>query len=164
MINQKSCYFKIILAYCLVFTSLEFLFAQEEQYKQNNHWVESYGKRSGLPEDVIFGLLPSKSGFLWMATPYYLVRYNGYEFTYWAPNTERYFHFIDMMEDKKGNIWVSTGQGGLFHFDIRKEEFTHFHAEAPSELSISDNIVYSRSSSTLPWKVRCIGATLDDMK
>ncbi len=62
---------------------------------------------SGLPSNHIYGMLVDRNGYLWMATPEGVARYNGYEVRVFDISDG--FPINDMwelFEDFKGRIWV----------------------------------------------------------
>src|SRR5690554_5285127 len=61
----------------------------------------------GLPSNRIYGMLVDRHGYLWMATPEGVARYNGYEVRVFdisdgLPTNDVW----ELFEDDKGRIWV----------------------------------------------------------
>ena len=102
----------------------------QAKYLSENYWVEKYGKEHGLPEDVVIEVMQDRKGYLWMITPYHLVRYDGYEFKVFYPLKEfpgLNIHFgIGLQEDAQGKIWIPTRNTGLLCFDPQSQKFSRF--------------------------------------
>lgn len=103
--------------------------------------IQSYTVNDGLPTSSIYDLHADAQGFLWFATPYGLVRYDGENYTTFdeedgIKNALIYdFHFED-----DGDIWVTSEGGGIVKFD--GESFSYL-----PELADLDTVVINYVSS-----------------
>ena len=113
---------------------LQVLFAtpgfSQSKYLSGDFWIENYGKKEGLPESVVVDAMQDKKGYLWVATPYSLVRFDGYQFKAFQPREQYpslYIHFRNgMLQDESGKLWLPTLNNGLFRFDPETRKFDHF--------------------------------------
>ena len=89
------------------------------QYNLNMH--------NGMPSNHVYQTLVDHYGYLWMATPNGVVRYNGYEMkTFNVSNGLPNNDVWDLFEDKKGRIWLSSFsyEIGYIYKDKYKKEFS----------------------------------------
>ncbi len=98
---------------CLVFAGPASLALQSEkqltQYVQR-HWHEE----QGLPHSSVYEIIQTRSGYIWIATPEGLVRFDGVRFTLFdqlvtgkLPASQ--IHAL--YEDRDGTLWVGTVRG-----------------------------------------------------
>ncbi|HSU27233.1 MAG TPA: two-component regulator propeller domain-containing protein, partial [Chitinophagaceae bacterium] len=133
-----------LLAILSFFTLPHPAFSQSK-YLVENFWVENYTKKQGLPEDIIIDILQDSKGYMWMTTPYSLVRFDGYEFKSFSPRRDfpdLYVHFFTgLIEDSRGLLWMCTFDKGLFCFDPRTGHFTRYSADDKSHPTNSNTMV-----------------------
>lgn len=68
----------------------------------------------GLPSSQIYDVHLDEDGFVWFATAYGLVKFDGYEFeTYGVEDGLRDELIYDIFEDSQKQFWVSTEMGGV---------------------------------------------------
>ena len=89
----------------------------------------------GLSQGMVFSILESRDGFIWIATKDGLNRYDGYRFEIFSPDPFDPFAIAasevrHLHEDKRGWIWVGY-DGGLDVFMPEKRRF--FHLPIPAE-------------------------------
>ncbi|MFT3738101.1 MAG: two-component regulator propeller domain-containing protein [Breznakibacter sp.] len=106
---------KDLLYPVLLFTIL-ILSSPDNIRAQPNYTVVSLSSNEGLPTDEVKKVFQDKQGFIWMATPEGLIRYDGYNFKVYS--TARYLSkglitnlFFDISQDSKGNLWCATDHG-----------------------------------------------------
>ncbi|MEO6670496.1 MAG: two-component regulator propeller domain-containing protein [Ferruginibacter sp.] len=120
---------KILLAIILFFSFFTSLNAQSK-YLSGNYWIENYTKKDGLPENIIIDIMQDRKGYMWMITPYSLVRFDGIQFKTFSTRKQfpdLYVHFYSgMAEDNDGILWIPTINKGLFSFDPRTQQFRNF--------------------------------------
>ncbi len=83
----------------------------------------------GLSQGMVFDILQSRDGFLWIATKDGLNRYDGYRFEIYAPNpfdpyaisSSEVYH---LFEDSRGRIWLKL-PGGIDLYDPVSRRFYH---------------------------------------
>ncbi|MCX6144976.1 MAG: triple tyrosine motif-containing protein [Ignavibacteriales bacterium] len=86
--------------------------------------VRSWSTTDGLPNNKIFAVLQSSSGYVWLATQEGLVRFDGERFTTFdLKNTPALPHneVTTLFEDKDSVLWISTIRGIAKH---RKGRFS----------------------------------------
>ncbi len=102
---------------------------------------ESLTIEQGLSQGMIFDILQTRDGFLWVATKDGLNRYDGYNFKIFthnpfAPYSLSENTLVALFEDSRGLLWVATESKGVDVYDYRRGYFHHFpqvHAVAFSE-------------------------------
>jgi ligand-binding sensor domain-containing protein len=80
--------------------------------------VRSWSTTDGLPNNKIFAVLQSSSGYVWLATQEGLVRFDGEHFTTFdSKNTPAFLHneVTTLFEDKDSVLWISTIRGLVKH-------------------------------------------------
>ena len=112
------------------------------------------GLKDGLSQSSGHCLLQDQQGFIWIGTEDGLNRYDGYTFQVYRhdkndPHSISGNNITGLIQDKKGNIWITTRGGGLNKFDPILGRFTSFlkksniHIESGSPrmagLAIDDN-------------------------
>jgi signal transduction histidine kinase/ligand-binding sensor domain-containing protein len=125
---------EILIVRLLVITCCALLLSYpavgQSKYLSDNYWIENYTKEQGLPEDIIIDITQDRKGFMWLTTPYKLVRFDGYEFKIFNPREQfpdLYIHFYPgLIEDSEGLIWIASEEMGLFCFDPRTKKFRRF--------------------------------------
>lgn len=127
-INSLSLLAKSILFYLCVLSGTEGF--SQSKYLSGDYWIENYGKKEGLPESVVVGAMQDRKGYLWITTPYNLVRFDGYQFKSFQPRQQfpdLYIHFGNgIIEDHAGIFWIPTLNTGLFSFNPLTGKFEHF--------------------------------------
>ena len=86
--------------------------------------VRSWSTTDGLPNNKVFAILQSSSGYVWLATQEGLVRFDGERFTTFdSKNTPAFPHseIIALFEDKDSVLWISTIRGMVRY---RKGQFS----------------------------------------
>jgi signal transduction histidine kinase/ligand-binding sensor domain-containing protein/ActR/RegA family two-component response regulator len=79
--------------------------------------VEHWGPREGFPEETIFALTQTRDGYLWLATPAGLVRFDGREFGFWdrqrVPGLET-LSAASLLAAADGSLWMRNSAGELW--------------------------------------------------
>jgi signal transduction histidine kinase/ligand-binding sensor domain-containing protein/AraC-like DNA-binding protein len=93
----------------------------------------------GLSGNIINKIIEDSYGFIWIATPNGLNRYDGYKITVFyntpgdtgsLPNNE----ISSFAVDKEGNLWIGT-KNGLCRFNYETEKFEKYLQQGPAELN-----------------------------
>lgn len=92
---------------------------------------ESLTIDDGLSQGMIYDILQTRDGFLWIATKDGLNRYDGYNFKVWSNNAENPLSLADnttnaLYEDRRGWLWIGSENKGLQLFDRKTDCFYHF--------------------------------------
>lgn len=116
-----------IIQYALLPVSL--LVVLNASYSQQNFSFVKYSNKEGFNQNTIFSIQQDKNGFLWLATPNGLIRYDGYDFV----NHKSYFYsgqevpfegIVHLSSDKNGLLWIVSLRGlHVYHPD--KDAFYH---------------------------------------
>ena len=115
-----------LLLFFLLTIHLTFVHAQIIQnnlYLNNEIKFERLAVENGLSNNMTFGMMQDKKGFMWFATLDALVKYDGYTLTRYQNNPKDTNSLGDnivmsVFEDHTGLIWVGTaGGGGVNSFD-----------------------------------------------
>lgn len=111
---------------------------------------ESLTIDDGLSQGMIFDILQTRDGFLWIATKDGLNRYDGYNFKVWSNNAENPWSLADdsvsaLFEDSRGWLWIGCESEGLQLFDRKTDRFYHFKIP----------ILYNKGNQ-IPYDVRQI--------
>lgn len=85
----------------------------------------------GLSQGMIFDILQTRDGFVWVATKDGLNRYDGYNFKVYSNDPFNPYSIADntvtaLFEDSRGWLWVGTQSKGLELFDPKTGRFHHF--------------------------------------
>lgn len=81
---------------------------------QSDYLVENWGRDDGFPKSSCTGILLAPDGYLWMATFGGLVRFNGQQFSPWAPEAMPSLitdGIVNVHTDRQHRIWLSTTEG-----------------------------------------------------
>ena len=97
-----------------------------------------------LPYYGIYTILQDRKGFMWFGMEEGLVRYDGYDFTFFKnepdePPSVSESNVRFLFEDSNGNIWVGTRGGGLNRFDPITERFKYYLQQVDNPNSLSNN-------------------------
>lgn len=84
----------------------------------------------GLSQGMIFDILQTKDGFLWIATKDGLNRYDGYNFKIWS-HTDNMWSLASnsistLFEDSREWLWIGTENHGIQLFDRKTDRFYFF--------------------------------------
>ena len=99
-----------------------------------------------LSNDVVTRLLVDHNGTLWVATNDGLNRFNAAtgRFTVYMPDPQRKIvDYLELVEDRKGALWLGTDSSGLHRFDPATGQFTSYEHDMDHPGTLSDNRVNS---------------------
>ncbi|PWK79377.1 signal transduction histidine kinase [Mucilaginibacter oryzae] len=104
------------------------------------------GSNEGLSELNINAIFQDSRGFIWVGTRDGLNRYDGNKFKVFKNingDTTSLSNSIvqDIVEDAKGNLWISTSGGGLNMYNRNKDRFYHYRHNTKSTNSISSDML-----------------------
>lgn len=104
------------LIYLLTFLSVSFSDAQIKNVQPSNQRIESFNSEQGFNQNTVSAIISDSNGYLWIATPNGLVRYDGYSFEYYYQDYENQQSLINnyvshLLSDSKGRVWIATREG-----------------------------------------------------
>src|SRR5664279_3920478 len=91
LIRNRLKYIVLITRLCvLIFPGLLISRPARAQsgYFSEGYWIENFRKEQGLPENIIEDIMQDRKGYIWLTTPFYLVRYDGYEFKVYSAHDQ----------------------------------------------------------------------------
>lgn len=121
---------------------------QEQRWVSRLDSAAAILQRYDLRDNLIRRLLPGRHGGLWLANvknglSLLMKHTRGHQYFVndpSDPNSISNNHVYDMLEDAKGNLWLTTYGGGLNYFDRLKRRFTHF----PSASNLMEGMTMDR--------------------
>ncbi|HEY6248759.1 MAG TPA: two-component regulator propeller domain-containing protein [Candidatus Angelobacter sp.] len=112
----------MFLAVLLVMAATVTAWAQTKSLKQYVH--HSWTSADGLPENAVTSITQGRDGYLWLATPEGLARFNGRQFKVFDQSNTPELHSnnpIVLLEDNKEDIlWTGSYSGGLSRYSQGK--------------------------------------------
>jgi signal transduction histidine kinase/ligand-binding sensor domain-containing protein/ActR/RegA family two-component response regulator len=117
----------LILATILAATSALAL----DPAKPVNQYVRtSWTSANGLPQDTIYSILQTRSGYMWFGTGEGLVRFDGIRFTVFDKTQFaglRSNVVVSLLEDKRDeSLWIGAYRDGLIHYNPKTGEYHHY--------------------------------------
>lgn len=131
--------------FCLMFGSFVILHATEDPVR-----FERMPLEEGVSQSIIRSLFQDRSGFMWIGTEDGLNKYDGYTYTVYRYNLDKYddpysptsSNVECIFEDSGGNLWIGT-RGGLNKLDLKTGLFVHYRAGTGNEGGLSHNVIRS---------------------
>lgn len=115
---------------------------------QNVPW-EALTIEHGLSQGMVYDVLQTKDGFLWVGTKDGLNRYDGYNFRVWDNDPANSYTLSDntvttLLEDSRGLLWLGSESGAVHVFDRKTERFYHIGLPAKSSerKQVSHNVEF----------------------
>jgi len=94
---------------------------------QYSYKIETMNTINGLAQNDVNTILQDSKGFMWIGTNGGLNKFDGFTFTLFdADNTSGKLNtgiIYTIVEDKEKNIWIGSGDRGLFMYNSDKESF-----------------------------------------
>ena len=102
----------------------------------------------GLPTNSIFHMFQDHLGFLWIANMNGWIRYDGYQFKIYQPDSTNPYsisgpRIIRTDEDSNGNLWISTFSDGINKFERKTGHFFHYMHNPQDSTSLSSNEIFT---------------------
>ncbi|AWB66522.1 hypothetical protein C2869_08815 [Saccharobesus litoralis] len=112
-------------------------------FEQGQGYFVSVGNEDALPDSVISDVIQDQQGFIWVATPTGLFRYDGYEFKRYAKASDgtpiRVIRSLWAGID--GRVWAGSRNDGLFVYDPNTLKIEHYTKATPGKSGLGDNYV-----------------------
>ncbi len=129
--------------------------------------LESITIEDGLSQGMIYDILQTRDGFLWVATKDGLNRYDGHNFKVFTNDPFDPFSLaentvITLFEDSRGWLWIGTESKGLDLYDPKTGRFHHFNLNAieiSSVVKIEGGRTRETSDGTI-WAIRTVLARI----
>lgn len=114
----------------LQFIFFFFLILGYSPFFAQNTRFESLTIKDGLSQGMVFDILQTRDGFLWVATKDGLNRYDGYNFKHYSNDPFNPYSLGEntvtaLFEDTRGLLWVGTENRGVDIYDPVTERFHH---------------------------------------
>lgn len=83
---------------------------------------------SSVPMTIVRNVKQTKNGDILIASYSGVFRYDGTSFTNLTSeiSSGRFASFWDVLEDRKGNLWVASKDSGVYHLPAGEAKFQHF--------------------------------------
>jgi signal transduction histidine kinase/ligand-binding sensor domain-containing protein/DNA-binding response OmpR family regulator len=97
--------------------------------QESNIPFEHFGVEQGVSSPNISDIYQDRTGYIWIYTQQGLDRYDGYKFTpYNYPKKSKVLSLLpgSIKEDKRGNIWIASVNGGIEKFNPQTETFKNY--------------------------------------
>lgn len=114
--------------------------------------------KQGLPHSLVFDIVQSDDGFLWVATNNGLGRFDGYNFKVFrpqlnSPNNISGKSVSQLFLDYDSHLWLSIQGIGLNYMDLDREVFAQYYPNTSDKKAISGNNVqtYFQDSNSTTW-------------
>ena len=151
----------------VVVVSLMSLCSQVTATESTSVRFKHISRDQGLSASFVYSIVQDDEGYMWFGTLDGLNRFDGFDFTVFAPDPEDPNSISDesiraMISDSSGTLWIGTDAGGLSRYDRATQSFRNFTHDPQNPDSISDNrvrSVYEDSAGTI-W-VGTDGSGLD---
>ena len=113
-------------------------------FPQKKHINFEYLQTRGLSQNSIYCMLKDHYGFMWFGTQAGLNKFDGYKFTVYThtindPKSIAANEIANLCEDKEGNLWIATKNGGLSQYDAGNESFINYQEKSTDPASLSSN-------------------------
>lgn len=120
---------KAKVTYLLVFLFIGISYAQEYNIKISNQRIGAFSSSQGFYQNTVNAITSDANGYLWIATPNGLVRYDGYDFEYYyhekhnqesLPSND----ISHLLSDSMGRLWIVTSEGLSVYFTDKELFFS----------------------------------------
>jgi hypothetical protein len=110
---------------------------------QSSQKIESFASKQGFFQNTVHSITADNNGYLWIATPNGLVRYDGYSFEYFYhdyhnPESIPGNKIKHLLNDSNGKLWIGTDQG-LCLYLTEKEQFIPLQYKISNEIFIKED-------------------------
>ena len=133
MLNSKYILLFIAFIFIIVTSAAQQIRNANEGDKYRAvHW----GLDEGLSHGEVYSMIKDVNGFLWIATPFGLNRFDGSNFKKYIGDKPKSTKTIigdgitSLKEDSLHNIWIGTNKG-LSVYDIKSDSFRNISSESP---------------------------------
>lgn len=92
--------------------------------------LDSWNIENGFPHNLVYTIIQTRDGYIWMGTRNGLVRFNGFGFKTFQKENESQLKSNDircLLEDNDGTIWIGNFNGGLSY--LKEGNFQNYSSE-----------------------------------
>ncbi len=115
----------VLITLLIFFTQNECVYAQKSNFSFQHFNVEQ-----GMSSQNVSDIYQDRTGYIWINTDNGLDRYDGYNFTsYKYPKKSKVMTNLlarSIIEDKLGNIWIVSYNGGVEKFNPQTKTFKNY--------------------------------------
>ncbi|WP_372776059.1 two-component regulator propeller domain-containing protein [Mangrovibacterium sp.] len=97
--------------------------------KKSNQRIEKFVNAQGFYQNTVNAMASDRYGYLWVATPNGLIRYDGYSFEYHYNDPENSGTIPDnfvssLLNDSEGTLWIGTKHGICLYYADKEQFFS----------------------------------------
>ncbi|MDF2190339.1 two-component regulator propeller domain-containing protein [Paraflavitalea sp. CAU 1676] len=110
----------------------------------NNGHISTIRSIDGKPLSSCTNILRDRQGTIWLLTETTVYRYDRAKdrfVVFPTPNKNEPVIFHDILEDKQGNYWLATWQGGMYFYQPKTQTFRHY--------TIQEGVSWANTTSLL---------------
>jgi ligand-binding sensor domain-containing protein/signal transduction histidine kinase len=115
-INSQVCGLLLSMLGCLIVSTRAADLPDRPSKNLTDYFVQTWQEDEGLPRNTITGIAQTPDGYLWLATHFGLVRFDGVQFTTFGEDIlpELVNSRLWLLQtDQAGRLWMGTGKGGI---------------------------------------------------
>ena len=148
MILPFICFQILMLLSLLLGLKVVFTFAQAPHIE-----FDSPPASRSISKAWISSIGQTHDGFIWLGAANGLIRFDGYDYTYYVHNPEDSTsisnNFISsIIKDQEDCLWLTTDGGGLNRFDPQTGVFSSFRHDPADDTSISSDRIFSAAEGS----------------
>ena len=118
---------RVLSIFILAFMFTKLIYAQEKNIRSSRQRIEAFNSAQGFHQNTVNAIISDFKGYLWIATPNGLVRFDGYTFDYYYhekdnPASLPSNYISDLYTDTLGRLWIITDKGICLYL-TNKERF-----------------------------------------
>jgi signal transduction histidine kinase/ligand-binding sensor domain-containing protein/DNA-binding response OmpR family regulator len=148
VITKQSINFRwVFCVVCLIIQLTSIGSSLATDIKPGTQRIEMFANEEGFFQNTVNSITTDVNGFLWIATPNGLVRYDGYSFEYFYHDFENQESLPNnyikcLLKDSQGRLWIGT-RDGLCLYLADKELFLPFESQIKDPTFIKED-AYNR--------------------
>ncbi len=150
--NRQPLLFVIsVLAVALIGAKTGFAAERPDAFPSisNEYLVENWQTEEGLPRNSITTITQDRVGYLWLGTPYGLIRFDGVSFVSFEHNTSPVLAQGEVRKvfvDRENTLWLATRRSSLLRCTMTNEQLHVERVPLPARLSV-DSITQDRQGT-----------------
>jgi signal transduction histidine kinase/ligand-binding sensor domain-containing protein/DNA-binding response OmpR family regulator len=110
---------------------------------QTATYLYKAGDSTSLSNDQVYGIYRDTDGVLWIATQSGLniFDYQTKKFHRFKPDIFGKLFIYDLLEDQTGNLWFCTRYNGIYRYNKKRQQLTHFTSTGKNAVLSSNQII-----------------------